>query len=152
MKKFAIAALVSLGLISSASAAEVKIGTLTCRIDGGIGFLVGSSKTGVCQYNGYDNTSQIYDINVNKLGLDVGVTGDTVLVWAVLAPGKSAPDSLEGYYVGASAEASLGPGVGANVLVGGFDKSFSLQPVSVQGLTGINVSLTGTTVQLSGRR
>lgn len=152
MKKFAIAALVSLGLISSATAAEVKIGTLTCRIDGGIGFLVGSSKTGVCQYNGYDNSSQIYDIDVNKLGLDLGVTGDTILVWAVFAPGKAAPDSLEGYYVGASAEASLGPGIGANVLIGGFDKSFALQPVSVQGQTGINVSLTGTTVQLSGRR
>ena len=152
MKKFIIAACVSLGLMGSANAAEVKIGTLTCKIDGGIGYLIGSSKSGVCQYNGYDDSSQIYDLDISKLGLDLGVTGDAILVWAVLAPGQTAPDSLEGSYVGASAEASVGPGIGANVLVGGFDKSFSLQPVSLQGQTGLNISLTGTTVRLSGRR
>lgn len=150
-KKMLIGAALAMG-ITSAQAADIKIGTLTCKIDGGIGFLVGSSKTGVCQYNGYNGVTNIYDADISKLGLDLGVTGDTILVWAVFAPGKSSPDSLEGYYVGASAEASLGPGIGANFLVGGFDKSFALQPVSVQGQTGVNISLTGTTVKLSGRR
>jgi hypothetical protein len=38
------------------------------------------------------------------------------------------------------ASATAGVGVGANVMIGGFDKSITLQPVSVEGNTGLNVS------------
>jgi hypothetical protein len=49
--------------------------------------------------------------------------------------------SLAGSYVGASAEATVGAGLGANVLVGGFQRSVALQPVSVSGQTGLNFAL-----------
>jgi hypothetical protein len=48
--------------------------------------------------------------------------------------------SLDGDYVGATASATVGVGVGANVLVGGFDKSIALQPLSVSGNEGLNVA------------
>ena len=51
------------------------------------------------------------------------------------------PHALAGQYVGGSGEATIGVGVGANWLVGGFHRSFALQPFSVQAQTGINVSL-----------
>jgi Protein of unknown function (DUF992) len=45
-----------------------------------------------------------------------------------------------GNYGGASAEATVGAGLGANVLVGGSDRTIALQPLSVQGQTGLNVA------------
>ena len=60
----------------------------------------------------------------------------------------AAPGALAGDYVGASAEASAGVGVGANLLVGGSDESFTLQPVSVQTQTGVNLALGVTSFEL----
>ena len=36
---------------------------------------------------------------------------------------------------------SVGVGGGANVLVGGFNKTIALQPLSVQGQTGVNLAV-----------
>jgi hypothetical protein len=47
---------------------------------------------------------------------------------------------LTGTYVGASAEATLAAGLGANVLVGGSNRAVALQPLSVQGQIGLNVA------------
>ena len=57
--------------------------------------------------------------------------------------------ALAGDYVGASGEATVGVGVGANVLVGGNNRTVALQPVSVQGQTGLNlaVGVSGLTLQ-----
>ena len=41
----------------------------------------------------------------------------------------------------ASGEATVGVGLGANWLVGGSRKAFALQPWSVQGQAGLNLSL-----------
>jgi hypothetical protein len=49
--------------------------------------------------------------------------------------------ALAGEYGGASAEATVGAGLGANVLVGGSDRTVSLQPVSVQGQAGLNLAV-----------
>ncbi len=46
----------------------------------------------------------------------------------------------EGEYAGATAQANVGVGLGANVLIGGLDKSIALQPLSVEGSTGLNVA------------
>ena len=51
--------------------------------------------------------------------------------------------------MGASgAEATAGAGLGANLLVGGTGRSFSLQPLSVQGQTGLNFAAGVTTLTL----
>jgi hypothetical protein len=51
------------------------------------------------------------------------------------------PSGLEGRYGGVSAEATVGIGLGAHVLLGGLDKSFALQPVSATGQTGIGAAV-----------
>ena len=64
------------------------------------------------------------------------------MVWSVLAPsGDLQRFALAGAYGGASGEASVGAGFGANVLVGGSDRSVALQPLSLQGQTGLNLAL-----------
>ena len=62
-------------------------------------------------------------------------------MWGVFAPTSDMRQgALAGDYVGGSAQVTAVLGVGANALVGGFDKSFALQPVSVEGSKGLNVA------------
>ena len=119
---------------------RVRLGSLNCTIDGGIGLIVGSSKTVNCTFKGPDGT-ETYAGRINKLGLDIGVTGKQYLRWVVFAPGDGSDASLAGRYAGVSAAGSLGVGFGANALVGGSKKQVVLQPISVQGGTGLNVAL-----------
>ncbi len=144
MKKLLLVSLLALGLAAPAahSAKEgVKIGVLTCHIEGGIGFIVGSSKAVDCVYQpAGGNRAEDYEGRISKLGIDIGVTGDTVVVWAVFAPGKVKKGALEGTYGGASAEATVIAGLGANVLIGGSDRSINLQPLSIQVQTGLNIA------------
>jgi hypothetical protein len=121
-----------------------EVGRLECIIHGGVGMIVGSSKKLNCTYTPSDPNipKEDYVGRVTKIGLDIGVTGKSVMQWLVLAPTKSGygPGALAGDYTGATAEATAVVGVGANVLVGGSDRTFTLQPVSVQAQTGVNVA------------
>jgi len=49
--------------------------------------------------------------------------------------------ALVGSFAGVSAEVTLGLGLGANVLVGGTDQAYVLQPLSVQGQAGLNLAI-----------
>lgn len=118
---------------------RVRLGSLNCTIDGGIGLIVGSSKTVNCTFKGPDGT-ETYAGRINKLGLDVGVTGKQYLRWVVFAPGTG-DATLAGRYAGVSASGSLGAGFGANALLGGSKKQVVLQPISVQAGTGVNVAV-----------
>jgi hypothetical protein len=77
---------------------------------------------------------------INKLGVDLGGTRGGVMVWAVYAPTTRAAGFLAGTYAGASAEVTVGGGIGANILVGGSNRTVQLQPLSVQEQIGINVA------------
>jgi uncharacterized protein DUF992 len=119
----------------------VKVGTLTCNVASGWGFVFGSSKDLHCTFRPNAHTGEHYTGSISKFGIDVGYTEGGVLVWGVFAPSSDVrAGALEGDYVGASAQATVGVGLGANVLVGGFDKSFALQPLSVSGNEGLNVA------------
>jgi hypothetical protein len=86
--------------------------------------------------------SQLYDGALNTVGIDVGVIGAGGLAWGVLAPTSGVPTgALAGEYIGASGDVALGAGVGANVLIGGSQRSFALQPVSVEGSVALDVTL-----------
>lgn len=131
----------------AAASAGVNVGTLTCDVEAGVGYLIGSSKDVVCVYRGNGKTEH-YVGSISKFGLDLGVTNNQTVVWAVLAPGKLGKGALEGNYFGASAEATAAVGVGVNALVGGMKKSVTLQPVSISGQTGLNVALAGASLNL----
>lgn len=122
------------------AARGVRVGVLTCHVKGGIGWLIGSTKSAVCFFNARDGWHERYLGSLSRIGADIGVTSGATIVWAVFSAGKIRPGSLEGGYVGAGAEATVAVGVGANVLIGGFKKSVNLQPLSVQGQTGLNIA------------
>ena len=131
----------ALALGSPAQAQAVKAGVLTCNVSSGFGFIFGSSRSINCTFAPAGGAPQHYVGSIDKFGVDIGYTKGGVLVWTVLAPTTSpAPGSLNGSYGGATASATVGPGVGANVLVGGSGNSISLQPLSIEGNTGLNVA------------
>jgi hypothetical protein len=123
-----------------AAPSGVNIGSLTCNVAGGVGFVFGSSKQMSCLFNRTDGTAERYAGTVNKYGVDIGFTKEAQMVWLVFAPGNLAPGTLAGGYAGATATAAAGIGVGANVLIGGNNRQITLQPVSVEGSVGLNVA------------
>ncbi len=140
----AAAALAAAAIVGTApaNAGYIKTGLLTCEVAPGIGMILGSSKGMTCSFKPDFRGAEHYGGRINKVGLDIGVTGKTVIVWAVLAAARGYPvDALAGTYVGASAEASVIVGAGANLLVGGSNRSFALQPLSVQGQTGLDLAV-----------
>jgi Protein of unknown function (DUF992) len=117
-----------------------NIGSLTCKVAGGMGFVFGSSKELDCLFARTDGVGERYTGSINRYGIDIGFTKDSQIVWLVFAPGNIAKGALAGTYGGATAQATAGVGVGANVLVGGGNGQITLQPVSVEGSTGLNVA------------
>lgn len=146
----AVAAL--LPALSAHAQSRVQIGLLDCVVEGGRGFIVGSTKDVSCVFEAAGRPSEHYYGVVKKFGLDLGSTGKSYIKWGVLAPSTDAyaPGALAGNYVGVSAEATLGVGVGANALIGGSNKSFILQPVSVQAQEGLNLAVGFTEFELRG--
>jgi hypothetical protein len=128
------------------SGSGTKAGTLVCDVSSGWGFIFGSSRDLKCSFTDNKNTPDHYEGHIKKFGVDIGYTAGGVIAWAVLAPSSDVASSdvakgaLAGTYAGVTGSATVGGGVGANVLVGGGNNSFSLQPLSVEGNTGLNVA------------
>jgi len=136
------AAIVVAGNVARADEGGVNAGVLTCVVEGGVGLIVFSKKEINCEFDSVNGRRDFYTGNVKKFGLDVGITGKTYLKWVVFAPvGRPREGGLAGTYVGVSGEAAAGAGVGANGLVGGSERSFSLQPFSASVGTGVNLAL-----------
>ena len=131
---------------------STKLGMLDCVIEGGAGFIIGSTKDLTCTFTPANNQMppEAYMGVVKKFGLDVGATNKAVMQWLVFAPTEKAYDhgALAGDYVGVGAEATVVVGGGANLLVGGSEKTFTLQPLSVQAQSGLNVAAGVTSFQL----
>jgi len=136
---------VSVAALSTAALAQagksgVNVGSLQCLVSGGMGFVFGSSKDLDCLFVRPDGVGERYVGTINKYGVDLGFTKEAQIVWLVFAPGSVAKGALAGDYGGATASATVGAGVGANVLLGGSNKQITLQPVSVEGSAGLNVA------------
>jgi hypothetical protein len=141
--RFATAALALAAITfgAPAQADGVKVGVLNCHVSSGWGFIFGSSKDLRCNFSPNKGEGERYRGTVSKFGVDIGYTSGGVLIWDVVAPESGMKrGALTGDYAGASASATAGVGVGANVLVGGFDRSVTLQPISVEGNQGLNVA------------
>jgi len=120
--------------------AGVKVGNLTCNVSSGWGFVFGSTRGLNCTFAGPTGV-EYYTGTINKFGVDIGYTTGGVLVWTVVSPtAQLAPGSLAGGYAGGTASATVGVGVGANALIGGNAGSIALQPVSIEGNSGLNVA------------
>jgi hypothetical protein len=149
-----IAALVTISINTPAMAQRhSKAGTLDCTLAPSVGLIIGSVQRMDCRFiSSRGGKTERYAGTVRRLGLDLGITTTGRMVWGVLARTKGLkPGALSGTYVGASGDLTLGLGVGANVLVGGTNRSIMLQPLSISGQAGLNLAVGVAGLELSFR-
>ena len=148
----AIAALIA-PIASADAVPPMRAGILQCQGGQNVGFVVGSVTNLECVFKSEGRRPEPYIATVRRYGLDLGVTAQTQLAWAVNAPdSRVGRGDLAGSYGGVGANASVGIGGGGNFLVGGSANSYVLQPISVQGQTGLNVAAGLADIQLQPYR
>jgi len=145
MRRLSLALGVATAALIASSAAQaqsrVQVGVLECRGGSSTGFIVGSVTNLECVFRSGDRPPGYYVATIRKLGLDLGATSASGLAWGVFAPTEQiGRGDLSGNYAGVQASAAVGIGVGANALVGGSQNSFALQPLSLQGQTGLSAA------------
>ena len=134
----------------AAAQGGVNVGNLTCNVSSGWGFVFGSSRALNCTFAGAGGRYEYYVGNIMKFGVDIGYTQGGVLIWTVIAPTAIlAPGSLAGSYAGGTASATVGVGVGAHALIGGSGNTIALQPLSLEGNSGLNVAAGIGAIQLT---
>lgn len=129
----------------------VTVGMLRCNEASGSGMIFGSTKDLSCIFSSSEKGAPTARFTgaIKKYGIDIGFTQNAVILWAVVSTSnKFTPGDLAGNYGGVTAEAAWALGLGANVLLGGSNKGFALQPLSVQGYNGINLAVGVTEVEL----
>jgi len=142
----AAAAVVAAALVmvvgpADAQPRQIQVGTLTCSMSASIGLIVGSQKNVNCVLKGQPGEpEEAYSGTMTTIGLDIGVTSGGVIVWTVFADTDRYAGMLAGIYTGATAEVSIAAGLGANVLVGGSNRTVALQPLSLQGQVGLDIA------------
>ena len=130
--------------VDPAGAQRVRAGVLTCDISAGIGFIIGSQKSVSCTFAPEpQGPQQVYSGSISKFGLDIGATSSGVMLWAVFTDSIAPPGPgfLAGDYFGASGQVTVAAGLGANVLIGGSNRTVALQPLSVDSSVGLNFAL-----------
>ncbi|HLZ02052.1 MAG TPA: DUF992 domain-containing protein [Bradyrhizobium sp.] len=137
-----IAAAAFAGSLASAHAMPAyHAGVLECRGGQNVGFIVGSVANLECVFQSPGRRPEAYTATVRRIGVDLGVTATIQFTWTVNAPTtRLGYGELAGTYGGVGANASIGVGGGGNFLVGGPRNAYALQPISVQGQTGLNVA------------
>jgi len=119
---------------------RVQVGTLACSISAGVGLLIGSQRNVACNFQPDNGPPEAYTGTITRVVVDVGFTTGGAMVWGVFTDTNRYAGMLTGTYAGATAEATLAAGLGANVLIGGSNHSVALQPLSVQGQVGLNIA------------
>jgi hypothetical protein len=115
---------------------------MKCDVAGNMSFIFGSSRDITCSYTPAGSKRiDHYTGEIKQFGVDIGYQSSGVILWAVLAPSSDVgPGGLAGDFAGGSTDVAAGYGVAANALFGGSDKSVALDPLSVEGIEGINIA------------
>lgn len=129
-------------LFPASAQSKGEFGTLKCDVEGGINFVIGTTKNLHCIFHKTHGRTSAYVGKINKFGLSLGATAGGVIVWTVLGSTSALPkNELAGTYLGVSGDIAVGLGVGANALIGGSEKTVILQPFSVEGEVGFDLTL-----------
>jgi hypothetical protein len=156
MRQLMLAITATVVLASSsfeAFAESGKVGVLDCDVSAGLGLIVMQKQTMRCKFTSNTGAREFYVGKIEEFGIALGEQAAGKLAWIVIAATSGMPNgALAGTYAGVGADASVGVGLGANVLVGGTGRAFSLQPLSVEGEVGLNIAAGVTTVTLVATR
>jgi hypothetical protein len=138
----AAALLLVFAALEPAAAQRARTGVLNCDVSAGIGFIIGSQRSLICTFVPDGGPPEIYSGTISRFGLDIGATAGGQMVWAVFIDFVGPrPGVLAGDYIGATGEATIAVGLGANVLVGGSNRQVALQPLSISGQVGLNLAV-----------
>ena len=140
---FALPVLAALAAAPATAQDAAEIGTLTCKVTDITNVVIYTEQNFSCDFKQLNGTTESYAGKIEKIGVDLSIKSDFTVVWAVLSPKIDLNEdrALAGNYIGAGADVAIGGGLGAKVLVGGLDNSFTLQPVSVAGVAGGGASV-----------
>jgi len=144
LARAALGAAALIALAAGAARADgpgIAAGTLTCNAPPGANFVFGAHYALDCVFAPAQGPAERYVGEVRRFGIDLGFRAGTTLVRAVLVGSDGKPESLAGSYVGVSVGAAPIVGAGANALVGGSNRTVSLQPLSVELRTGFNINV-----------
>ena len=153
ISRLTLVSILALAAMTAPGAADNKIksGILECDVSAGVGLIFNEKQTMNCKFTPLGGGAvDHYTGTIDEVGLSIGATGGGILVWSVMAAQQGVPaGALAGTYKGISADASVGVGLGENILMGGTDSAFMLQPSSYEGQVGLNVAAGVTTVTLT---
>jgi hypothetical protein len=133
-------AILAAAVAADAQPRRVQVGTLSCSVSAGIGLIVASQRNVNCNFQPDNGPPEAYTGTMTIVGVDVGFTTGSAIVWGVFTNTSRFAGMLTGTYAGVTAQATAVAGIGANALVGGSNHSVSLQPLSVQGQVGLNAA------------
>jgi hypothetical protein len=130
----------AVAVTADAQPSRVQVGTLSCSVSAGIGLIIASQRNVNCNFKPDNGPPEAYTGTMTIVGVDVGFTTGSAIVWGVFTSTSRFAGMLTGTYGGLTAQATAVAGVGANALIGGSNNSVSLQPLSVQGQMGLNAA------------
>ncbi|MFQ5619372.1 MAG: DUF992 domain-containing protein [Rhodospirillales bacterium] len=123
----------------------VELGVLTCNsIDGTRrNLLIHSTVQVTCRFKTPEGQETYNGETGIGLGVDLNWNRTETTHFMVLGGTSDASlgaHSLAGTYVGGKGSATFGVGAGAGALIGGGSKNISLQPLALEGSSGLGVS------------
>jgi hypothetical protein len=140
LASIAAIAIIAVAVTADAQPSRVQVGTLSCSVSAGIGLIIASQRNVNCNFQPNGGPPEAYTGTMTIIGVDVGFTTGSAVVWGVFTSTNRFAGMLTGTYGGLTAQATAVAGVGANALIGGSNQSVSLQPLSVQGQIGLNAA------------
>lgn len=122
---------------------RIFIGSLTCNIAAGTGYILASSKKMDCVFLGKDGVSHAqYEGTINKVGIDIGYTKAMHTIWRVYSLGSDRKaDQIAGTYVGEQGTAAAGSQAGGNWLYGGANAEIGMVASGIVQDAGYNLAM-----------
>src|SRR3974390_3443355 len=111
-------AILAEGAAANAHPSRVQVGTLSCSVSAGIGLIIASQRNVNCNFQPNNGPPEAYTGTMTIIGVDVGFTTGSAIVWGVFTDTSRFAGMLTGTYVGATAQATAVAGAGANALAG----------------------------------
>ena len=97
----AVVAVLGCAAEPAAAQAPVAVGVLECRAGPSTSFIVGSVRDFDCLFTPTVGPLQRYGATIQRLGVDLGWSANTTLIWSVFAPTDVVgPGALAGGYGG----------------------------------------------------
>ena len=93
-------------VVADAQPRRVQVGTLSCSVSAGIGLIVASQRNVNCNFQPDNGPPEAYTGTMTIVGVDVGFTTGSAIVWSVFTDTNRFAGMLTGTYVGATAQAT----------------------------------------------